>query len=178
MTLRHYVEKCLENEEFAYYWNKNNNELPQEEIEENFEDNVDNLLEVLGISTEEVIKNKGITATVNISTTVKFYEANNKCPVANFLDDIKDQKVKEKTVENIVKLATQGSAARDPLSKYVDNGIYELRTSSRVETRIFYFFIIGNNIILTNGYIKKSQNLDKVEFEKAMKYRNDYSRRH
>lgn len=41
-------------------------------------------------------------------------------------------------------------------------------------TRIFYFFVIGQKIILTNGFIKKTQKTPKAEIALAKKYRNDY----
>lgn len=44
-------------------------------------------------------------------------------------------------------------------------------------SRIFYFFLIGNKIILTNGFIKKQQKTSQREIDKAIKYKNDYERR-
>lgn len=44
-------------------------------------------------------------------------------------------------------------------------------------TRIFYFFVIGQKIILTNGFVKKTQKTPKSEIELAKKYRNDYLNR-
>lgn len=58
---------------------------------------------------------------------------------------------------------------------YIDDGIYELRTKQGFDIdRIFYFFVVGDQIVLTNGYVKKSQNIDIGEFRKAKKYRNIY----
>ena len=44
-------------------------------------------------------------------------------------------------------------------------------------TRIFYFFVVGNKAILTNGYIKKSQKMNSREFRKAKKYMSEYMKR-
>lgn len=78
----------------------------------------------------------------------------------------------------MVKLAELGSNARPPLSEYIGDGIYELRTQSTNNiTRVFFFFIHGSNIIFTNGYIKKSQKMDPRGFKKAKQYRDEYSRR-
>lgn len=44
-------------------------------------------------------------------------------------------------------------------------------------TGIFYFFVIGQKIILTNGFIKKTQKTPKAEIALAKKYRNDYLNR-
>ena len=40
--------------------------------------------------------------------------------------------------------------------------------------RYLSFFIKGRKIIITNGFIKKSDKLPNNEKEKAIKYRNDY----
>jgi len=54
----------------------------------------------------------------------------------------------------------------------------ELRISvSKEEARIFYFFTIGNRIILTHGFIKKTQKTPPKEIEKALAYKADYERR-
>jgi len=181
MTLRQYVLRCLKNEEFAYYWGMDNVELPEEEHQGRTvvsDDEINGLMETLNITVDDVIKNRGITAAEEIKSTVKFYETNSKCPVAEFLDEIKNQQLKEKTVKNIVKLAELGSNARPPLSEYISDGIYELRTQSTNNiTRVFFFFIHGSNIIFTNGYTKKSQKMEQDEFEKAKKYRDEYLRR-
>ena len=100
------------------------------------------------------------------------------CPVEEFLNSIEDKKLKAKTIRNIEVLNEKGSELTKPLVDYVDDGIYELRTQqSNNITRIFYFFIFGGKIIMTNGYIKKTQKLNKDEFAKAKKYRDIYSRK-
>ena len=117
----------------------------------------------------DLIKNKGV------KNELEFIEVNKDCPMIDFLDDIEDENLKSKTIRNIYLLADLKNNARPPLSEYVDDGIFELRTkfSSNI-TRAFYFFIWGNKIIMTNGYIKKSQKLDKNEFNKAKKLMDNY----
>lgn len=117
----------------------------------------------------DLIKNKGV------KNELEFIEVNKDCPMIDFLDDIEDEKLKSKIIRNIYLLADLKNNARPPLSEYVDDGIFELRTkfSSNI-TRAFYFFIWGNKIIMTNGYIKKSQKLDKNEFNKAKKLMDNY----
>ena len=45
------------------------------------------------------------------------------------------------------------------------------------ESGLDYFFVIGQKIILTNGFIKKTQKTPKAEIALAKKYRNDYLNR-
>lgn len=44
-------------------------------------------------------------------------------------------------------------------------------------TRILYFFIVGKKVVLTNGFVKKTQKTPKTEKDLAKKYKTDYERR-
>jgi len=41
-------------------------------------------------------------------------------------------------------------------------------------SRILYFFVIGKKVVLTNGFIKKTQKTPQKEIELAKKYRKDF----
>jgi phage-related protein len=57
----------------------------------------------------------------------------------------------------------------------VGDGIFELRSKVGSDiSRVMYFFVIGEKIILTNGFIKKTQKTPPREIELAKKYRNNY----
>lgn len=66
----------------------------------------------------------------------------------------------------------------DPYSKHLEDGIFELRVkfSSNI-TRNLYFFAKGKRIILTNGFMKKTQKTLKNEITLAKKRRDDYIER-
>jgi phage-related protein len=72
-----------------------------------------------------------------------------------------------------------GNALREPYSKAIGDGLFELRIKFAGDiTRIFYFFIVDNKIILTNGFVKKTQKTPQNEIALAMKYKTDYEERH
>ena len=76
-------------------------------------------------------------------------------------------------------LEMNGPLLREPYSKPLENGIFELRTKQGSDiTRVLYFFIVGKKAVLTNGFIKKSQKTPKAEKELAKKYKADYERRY
>ena len=80
--------------------------------------------------------------------------------------------MESKAVNEIELLKNCGNNLREPYSKYISNGIFELRIKFSSDiSRIFYFFYIGNKIILTNGFIKKTQKTPQAEIEKAIKYK-------
>lgn len=58
-------------------------------------------------------------------------------------------------------------------------GIFELRAKVGTDiSRVLYFFYYEGRIVLTHGFIKKTQRTTAGEIEKAKKYRRDYIERH
>ena len=83
-----------------------------------------------------------------------------------------------KAVAGLTILAEYGNKLREPYSKPIGKGLFELRIRFANDiTRIFYFFVVDNKIILTNGFIKKTQKTPTREIELANKYKADYERR-
>ncbi len=119
-----------------------------------------------------------ITYNKNTKTyTVQYFGTNNYYPVYEFILSIKDRKLQSKTMQTITLLENNGYNLRMPHSKYLQDGIYELRTKQGSNiTRILYFFD-ENRIILTNGFIKKEQKTPKQEINIAIKNRKIYFER-
>lgn len=58
-------------------------------------------------------------------------------------------------------------------------GIFELRAKVGTDiSRVLYFFYYEGRMVLTHGFIKKTQRTPACEIEKAKKYRRDYIERH
>ena len=106
---------------------------------------------------------------------IEFYEkSNGKIPVKEFLNKL-EKKMRTKALREIVLLTDHGRDLREPHVKYMKNGVFELRIKTGSDiSRIFYFFFTGEKIILTNGFIKKTQKTPSKEIEKALEYKNDY----
>ncbi len=107
---------------------------------------------------------------------VTFYKKRNgHIPVTEFLDDLENKKLKAKVFQDISILEEFGYELREPLSKPLGDGIFELRTKFSSDiTRVLYFFYHGKKIILTNGFLKKSGKTPTQVIELAKKYRADY----
>lgn len=57
-------------------------------------------------------------------------------------------------------------------------GIYELRIKfSNDIARVFYFTYYNQEIILLNGFVKKTVKTPKIELDKAKRYMDDFVRR-
>lgn len=98
-------------------------------------------------------------------------------PVKEFLLSV-DLKMRAKIFRTIDLLAENGTALRMPYSEHLEDGIFEIRVKSGSDiSRVLYFFVIGRKIVLTNGFVKKTQKTPKNEIELAKKYRNEFLNR-
>lgn len=89
-----------------------------------------------------------------------------------------DVKMRAKLFRLLELLEEKGNTLREPYSKSLDDGIFEIRAKQGSNiTYVLYFFYIGNKIILTNGFIKKSQKTPPSEIDLAKKYRAEYEKR-
>ena len=109
---------------------------------------------------------------------IDFYRTESgKCPTEEYLDSL-NKKLRAKTLRSISILEEFGNELRHPISGPLDDGIFELRTITGNDiTRILYFFLVGEKIILTHGFTKKTQKTPLREIEKAKIYRQDYMKR-
>lgn len=106
---------------------------------------------------------------------IEFYDTiEGKCPMQVFLDSL-NPKMKAKALRTIDLLERNGPFLRLPYSEYLKDGIFELRIKSGSDiSRVMYFFYVGEKIVLTNGFIMKTQKTPKAELELAKKYMADY----
>ena len=109
---------------------------------------------------------------------VEYYDLpNGDKPVLQFINSL-DVKMRAKALGSIEILAEFGNMLREPYSKAMGNGLFELRIKFASDiTRIFYFFVLNNKIVLTNGFIKKTQKTPPSEIALAMKYKAEYEGR-
>jgi len=109
---------------------------------------------------------------------VVFYEKDDgQCPVEDFLKKI-DVKMRAKIVGLLEILEEKGNVLREPYSKHLEDGIFELRckVGSNI-TRILYFFYYQGKIILTNGFVKKVQKTPRKAIQVAKARRAEYIER-
>ena len=99
---------------------------------------------------------------------VDFYEKENgEQPAKEFMLSL-DKKLRAKLADTIMILQDNGYELREPYSKHISEGIFELRAKQGSDTtRVMYFFYVDRHIILTNGFIKKTQKTPQSEIEKA-----------
>lgn len=89
-----------------------------------------------------------------------------------------DFKMQAKLFMALEFLEERGPMLREPFSKPLGEGIFEIRAKQGSDiSRVLYFFVVGKKVILTNGFVKKTQKTPSREIEKAKKYRAEYLNR-
>lgn len=96
---------------------------------------------------------------------VEFYEKENgEEPAKDFLLS-QNSKMRAKLVGLIDILEQYGNLLREPYSKHLEDGIFEIRGKVGTDiTRILYY---EGRIILTNGFVKKTQETPKQQIKLA-----------
>lgn len=63
-----------------------------------------------------------------------------------------------------------------PLTTRIEGAddIFELRVGGSDIARVFFFFRPNREIVCTNGYVKKSQKLDRHEIARAVRHKADW----
>jgi phage-related protein len=106
-----------------------------------------------------------------------FEKENGDIPVEDFINSL-DDKMSAKIYRLLTLISEIGPELREPYSKHMDDGIFELRAKvgSNI-SRVLYFFFIGHRVVVTNGFIKKTQKTPKTEINQAKAYRKEYIQR-
>ncbi len=108
---------------------------------------------------------------------IVYAKQDNSEPVTEFLLSL-PPKMQAKVLWQIDMLAEFGNRLREPYSAPLDDGIFELRIKQSSDiSRVLYFFIVGNKIVLTNGFVKKTQKTPPEQIRLAKSYRSDYLKR-
>ena len=111
--------------------------------------------------------------------TIEFYETKTgQCPVREFLEKLKasDPDDFAAVVAGLAKLKNR-QCHREPLSKALGDGLFELRHVGKLNTRVFWFFMKGRRIIAVHGIRHKGWSIPVREFDTARKRMWDWQER-
>ncbi|HOW83174.1 MAG TPA: type II toxin-antitoxin system RelE/ParE family toxin [Spirochaetota bacterium] len=108
---------------------------------------------------------------------IYYYENDNQCEIAEFLDCLKSEQ-RAIAVAWIDQLAEHGPNLPRPYADLLKDGIHELRIKlSGNQERILYFFVFKNYIVLTHQFTKHGGSVPEKEIKKAQEIRGDFKRR-
>src|SRR5438034_8292785 len=108
--------------------------------------------------------------------TVEFYvRASGRSPVQEFLDELKqsDPGDHAAVLRGLAKLRNR-QCHREPLSKALGDGLFELRHVGKLNTRVIWFFVKGRRIIAVHGMRNKGQAIPARELDTAQASMRDW----
>ena len=111
--------------------------------------------------------------------TVEFYETEaGKCPVREFLDELKanDPDDFAAVVAGLAKLRSR-QYQREPLSKALGGGLFELRHVGKLDTRVLWFFMKDRRIVAVHGIRNKGQAIPARDLYSARERMSDWRKR-
>jgi len=114
------------------------------------------------------------------SWSVEYVEVEDKKPFEEFVFglSVKERAKVFETINYFLELKNSNLPIKESLSKHLDDGIFELRTSLQDKiARSLYFYQKERKIVLTHGFIKKTQKTPRKEIEKAKALREQYLER-
>jgi phage-related protein len=113
-----------------------------------------------------------------VDRTVIFYRTvDGKCPAQEFIDSLPG-KVAQKIVWVLKLLEDLEIVPSSYFKKLVGTEeIWECRIQFGSNTYRIFCFFIDNSVILTHGFVKKSQKTPAGEIERAEAYRRDFLKR-
>lgn len=113
-----------------------------------------------------------------MSYTVEYYEKEDGTRPAEDFILSQDMKMRAKIFTMLEFLESKGPELREPYSKPLGDGIFEVRAKQGTDiSRVLYFFVVGRKVILTNGFVKKTTKTPPREIDRAKRYRADYRHR-
>jgi phage-related protein len=110
---------------------------------------------------------------------VEFYETETgACPVREFLDELKSTDPDDfaAVVAGLAKLRNR-QYHREPLSKALGSGLFELRHVGKLNTRILWFFIKNRRIVAVHGIRNKGREIADRDVEIARVRMRDWLKR-
>ena len=110
---------------------------------------------------------------------VEFYETESgNCPVQEFLDDLRkgDPDDFAAVLAGLAKLRNRGYH-REPLSKPLGDGLFEMRHVGKLNTRVLWFFMKGKRIVAVHGIRNKGRSIAAHDLKTAGERMRDWQRR-
>lgn len=111
---------------------------------------------------------------------IEFYETDNgTCPVRDFLDALKVSDPGDFAVvlSGLEKLRNR-NYHRPPLCKPLRMGLFEMRHVGKLNTRVFWFFAVGQRIIAVHAVRNKGQSIPlndlKIARERMKEWKNRF----
>ncbi len=110
---------------------------------------------------------------------VEFYETETgACPVRDFLGELKNSDPDDfaAVLAGLAKLRNS-QHHREPLTKALQDGLYELRHVGKLNTRVLWFFMKGRRIVAVHGIRNKGRAIPDRDVKSARERMRDWLKR-
>ena len=119
-------------------------------------------------------KLKNYIAYEGLKFTIEWYfTEDGKIPALEYFNEL-DLDDKVKTIDLFKLMANEGKIYNQKKFRNEHDKIYAFKPKPH---RFMCFFFVGKRIIVTNGFIKKKDELPPEEKKRALKYQKDYEER-
>ena len=111
--------------------------------------------------------------------TVEFYETESgTCPVREFLEKLKNSDPDDfaAVIAGLAKLRNR-QYHREPLSKALENGLFELRHVGKLNTRVLWFFVKDRRIVAVHAIRNKGRAIPDRDLETSRERMRDWQKR-
>lgn len=111
--------------------------------------------------------------------SIEFYETGNGAsPVRQFLDELKasDPDDFAAVLAGLTKLRNR-QYHREPLSKALGDGLFELRHVGKLNTRVFWFFVKNRRIVAVHAIRNKGQAIPSRDLATARERMHEWQKR-
>jgi phage-related protein len=111
--------------------------------------------------------------------SVEFYESENGAsPVRQFLDELKvsDPDDFAAVLAGLAKLRNR-QYHREPLSRALGDGLFELRHVEKLNTRVLWFFVKNRRIVAVHGIRNKGQAIPARDLATARERMHEWQKR-
>ena len=108
---------------------------------------------------------------------LSYEDSRGDCPADEFLDNL-PIKIRAKIEKWIEKLEEEGPNLTRPFADIVRGKIRELRVVFGSNQYRFLYFFFGKKIILTHGFLKKTDKVPAGEIERAERIMGDFFQRY
>src|SRR4051812_11568042 len=111
--------------------------------------------------------------------SVEFFETTTgRCPIREFLDDLKasDPGDFAAVLAGLAKLRNS-QYHREPLSKALGGGVFELRHVGKLTPRLLWFFEKNRRIVVVHAIRNKGRAIPSRDLRTAQQHMNDWRKR-
>jgi len=111
--------------------------------------------------------------------SVEFYQTiTGRSPVQEFLDELKPSDPGDfaAVIAGLAKLRNR-QYHREPLTKALGDGLFELRHVGKLNTRVLWFFMKGRRIIAVHGLRNKGQSIAPQDLDTARERMKEWIKR-